>query len=484
MTKVEQLAALRRTHLLWFTMKVFETLEPDKPPLSPAEYLAALCHALEEVEAGRTTRLVIAMPPRHLKSITTSVALVAWMLGRNPSCKIMVATYSQDLARKHSEDTRTILNAEWYQALFPGTRLKDGGSRQLELVTTAGGVRKAVPLGGTITGFGADVIIIDDLMKAADAHSVAALEEVRRNFDNTLTTRLNDNARGAIISIQQRLHEYDLPAYLIEKGYQTLILPAIAERDESIPIGQGRFYERKVGTLLDATRQTREMLDQIRRDAGSQVFGAQYQQNPVLPEGNLIRIEWFGRTDALPERHEMVRVIQSWDPAMSSALTADYSVCTTWGYCDGRWYLLDVLRQRLDYPDLKRAVLRLARKWRPDYVIIEDASAGMSLWQDLRSERKRDVRHGFIPLMRRVTASKEERLSGQTGQLEAGLCVLPNSAPWLDDFVSELRAFPRGQHDDQVDSLSQFLEFFMEKGATMARPRDAAGRMMTIMRRT
>jgi len=150
---------------------------------------------------------------------------------------------------------------------------------------------------------------------------------VRRWFDNTLVSRLNHKRSGAIISIQQRLHEDDLPAYLLEKGYDSLILPAIAEKDEGIAVGGGRYYHRRVGDLLNPERENDEDLARIRREMGPQAFSAQYQQNPVLPEGNLVRIEWFGRVDELPEREECLMIVQSWDTGMSDNPSSDPSVC-------------------------------------------------------------------------------------------------------------------------------------------------------------
>ncbi|OWK27543.1 terminase-like family protein [Sphingomonas mucosissima] len=145
--------------------------------------------------------------------------------------------------------------------------------------------------------------------------------------------------------------------------------------------------------------------------------------------------------------------MQSWDTGLSDEPGADYSVCTTWGYRERRWYLVDVLRARLAFPDLKRAVLRLKRQWRADEVIIEDAGSGISLWQEFRANGD------FRPLMWKVRQGKEERLVGVTGQLEAGLCVLPAEAPWLEAFRHELRGFPFSRNDDQVDSMTQFLEY-------------------------
>ena len=450
-----RLSALRRTKLLLFLMKVYETLHPGGPPLHPAWYIQAMCHELEEVRRGRKTRLVITVPPRHLKSISASVAFVAWLLGHDPGIKIIVASYSQDLARQHSNDTRRIMESEWYKRDFPNTRISDRGNRALELETTCGGCRKAVSVGGSITGFGADLIIVDDCMKADDARSQTMRDELRAWFDGTLQSRLNDKASGQIISIQQRLHEDDLPAYMLEKGYPHLNLPAIAVREEVIPIGEGRMHRREIGDVLDPTRETKAILADLRRNLGPAVFEAQYQQNPVAPGGNLIRLEWFGTYHEIPERHEFLKIIQSWDTGMTANPSSDPSVCLTWGFHRKtfKWYLLDVFRERLDYPDLKRAVLRLWKRYASDAVIMERAASGLSLYQDLRATSERRL------IMIQPVASKEERFVGCLGEVEAGHFLLPAEAHWLEAFRSELTAFPAGRHDDQVDSFSQFVAY-------------------------
>lgn len=463
------LAAARRSHLLFFLMKVFETLHPGKPPLEVAWYLKAMCHSLEEVKAGRKKRLVITVPPRHLKSVTTSVAFVAWLLGHEPGLKIMVASYNQDLARLHAGQCRTIMESPWYQRLFPGTRISDRGNRALELITTAGGARKAVSVGGGITGFGADLIIIDDCMKADEVRSQTIRDEVKSWFANTLLTRLNDKASGRILSIQQRLHEDDLPAYLLEREYEHLNLPAIAEKVERIQLGPNRWHKREVGDVLNARREDRALLDRYRLELGPAVFSSQYQQNPVAPEGNLIRLEWFGTYEGEPNRDEFHKVVQSWDTGLTAEPTSDFSVCTTWGFRDGKWWLLDVMRERLEYPALKRAVVRMRKRWEADHILIEDAGSGKNLWQELRDTPDR-------PIMWRVTEDKETRVIGITAQLEEGKFLLPAEAPWLEAFRSELRAFPNGRHDDQVDSMSQFIGYQIWRGRSLERKCGPDGR--------
>jgi predicted phage terminase large subunit-like protein len=461
-----------------FLMKAFDTLHPGQRPLELAWYIEAMCHALEQVYRGEERRLVITVPPRHLKSVTASVAFVAWVLGHDPKAKIMVASYSQDLARHHSNQTRSIMESDWYRRDFPRTRISDRGNRALELETTAGGVRKAVSVGGSITGFGADIIIVDDCMKADESRSATIRQELRNWLDNTLLSRLNDKATGRIISIQQRLHEDDLPAYMFEKGYRHLNLPAIAEAEEHIALGAGRVHVRKVGDLLNPSREDHATLEQLRRDLGALVFSAQYQQQPVTAEGNMIRLEWFGTYDEAPERHEFLKVVQSWDTGMTSAPTSDYSVCTTWGFRRGerKWYLLDVLRRRMDYPDLYRAVLELHRRFSADRVLIEKAASGHALIQELRATNR------LRPIAVRAVASKDERFNGCLQEVEAGHFVLPREAPWLDDFRNELRAFPHGKHDDQADSFSQFVTHQLTHWLWMLTEYEPDGRVRDLVR--
>ncbi|MGX7895925.1 phage terminase large subunit [Tsuneonella sp. HG222] len=476
--KPNTLAAARRQHFHLFLIKAFETLHPGDPVLELAWYLKAICHAVAQVHSGEERRLVVTVPPRHLKSVAVSVAFVAWELGHNPKAKIMVASYSQDLARHHSNQTRKIMESEWYRRDFPGTRISDRGNRALELETTAGGVRKAVSVGGSITGFGADIIIVDDCMKADEAKSPTVRQDLRNWFDNTLLSRLNDKATGRIISIQQRLHEDDLSAYMFDKGYRHLNLPAIAETEEEVDVGAGRTHHRRVGDLLNPSRESKETLDQLRRDLGPVVFSAQYQQEPVTADGNMIRMEWFGTYDEAPPRHRFIKVVQSWDTGMTAQPTSDWSVCTTWGFEleSHKWYLLDVFRKRLDYPDLKRAVVDLRRRYRADKLIMEEAGSGYALYQDLRSTGD------FRPIMIRSVASKEERFNGCLGEVEAGHFLLPREAAWLDAFRFELKAFPQGKHDDQVDSFSQFVKHQMANWRWVLTERTLERRVRNIVR--
>jgi len=378
--------ALQRQRLFPFVWSGFELLHPGQSFI-PSWHVEAMCRALERVALGATKRLVITVPPRHGKSICSAVALPAWMLGRDPALKIMVASYGGDLAAKHARDFRTLLTSDWYSGLFPGAQLEPGGNRVDEQITTAQGGRKAVSLGGAATGFGADLIIIDDLMKAQDAASAVERQRVKDYNEQTLLSRLNNKSQGRVIVIQQRLHEDDLPGYLLETGqFEHLNLRSIAVEDETIALGSGKVKRRCRGEALCPEREPLATLEELRVQMGASTFSAQYQQDPTPPGGNRLRWEWFGTYEGELDRGAFQWIAQSWDTALTAEPTSDFSVGTTWGFRENCWYLLDLARERLDFPDLKRRVRGLADCWRGGLGLIEQAGSGFSLVQKPRPE--------------------------------------------------------------------------------------------------
>jgi predicted phage terminase large subunit-like protein len=451
---------LMRENLFYFVWEVCQLLNPSKEFI-PNWHVRAICHQLERVARGECTRLLITIPPRHLKSISTAVAFVAWLLGRDPALRIMVASYGHDLAGNHARDCRTVMESDFYRALFPKTRLFH--ARELELGTNLGGGRKAVSRSGSATGFGADVIIVDDLMKAGDANSPAEREAAKECFEQTLVSRLNDKRNGIIIVIQQRLHEDDLANHVLEKGtFEHLNLRAIAEDDEAHVIGrdpltgEDALHHRARGEALFPQMESLEVLERTRREMGNMAFSAQYQQNPTAPGGNRIQLQYFGAHEkGEADRDWFQCVVQSWDTALSEEETSDYSVGTTWGYREGDWYLLDVARERLNFSALKRRVVGLKRRWRADRVIIERAGTGLSLLHELRQEEE----DGWIYTWLTPKLDKLTRLEVEAAKLETGRFLLPRRAEWLDAFRRELQAFPNGRYDDQVDSMTQFLRW-------------------------
>jgi predicted phage terminase large subunit-like protein len=431
--------------------KVFATLESGQAYV-PNWHLEAIGYQLERVRRGEIKRLIINMPPRSLKSMTASVAFPAFVLGHNPTRRIICVSYSGDLAKKLANDFRAVAEARWYRELFPGTRIGQKDSES-EIELTARGFRLATSVGGTLTGRGGDLIIIDDPLKPDDAHS-----EIKRNaangwFKNTLLSRLDDKRTGAIIIVMQRVHMDDLTGFVTSQSgeWEVLNLAAIAEVDEFIPISDTEVHRRRVGEALSPVREPLSVLENMKAQLGSDAFSAQYQQMPVPPGGAIIKRHWIKRYAELPLQRECSLILQSWDTASKGGPENDFSVCTTWFISHSRrWYLIDVWRKRVDYPELKAAVRSLASEHAANRVLVEDTGAGTSLVQELLGEVD-----GILAV--KPYCDKTTRMSVVSAKFESGLVFLPERAPWLADFEAELFAFPGSRHNDQCDSVSQAL---------------------------
>lgn len=368
----------------------------------------------------------------------------------------MCVSYAQDLSDKHARDCRALVTSDWFQHLFR-TRLSRDKQSVNEFVTTAGGYRMATSVGGVITGRGADIIIIDDPLKPADALSELQRKAANEWYDNTLFSRLNDKRTGCIILIMQRLHQDDLVGHLLERDdWDVLSLPAIAEEDEKhvikTPYGT-RTIVRRTGEALHPEREPLPVLNAIRRSMSEYDFAAQYQQSPAPQGGGLVKVDWFKSfaDDDIPERFE--QVIQSWDTANKATELANFSVCITLGVCDKRVYILNVFRRKLNYPELKRAVRDQAEMFKATLVLVEDKASGTQLIQELVKEGLSIVK----PVKPEV--DKIMRFNAQTATIENGFVYLPTKAHWLADFVFEVTTFPAAKYDDQADSLSQALEW-------------------------
>ena len=443
----ETLNAVLRSHFYYFIQRAFRELNPGREFL-PNWHIQAIAYALTQVYLGKTTRLLITVPPRHLKSISTTIAFVAWLLGRDPRLRIVCVSYSLNLALQHAAATRQIMQSPWYKEAFPKTVLDPKQLTQEWLHTTQGGYRYTCSVTGSLTGHGADIIILDDVLKAEEALSDTIRERTNQWVSNTAMTRLNDQKTGRVICIQQRLHEDDVIGYLNAKGmWEHLNLQVIAEEGQTIPIDDGKVHRREPGDLLHPAAQPLEVLDQLKAEIGSYNFAAQYQQTPVPLGDGFVKWEWFkSYGDSYPYPGE---VIDSWDCASSVAEHADYTVRIRAWVCPQGIYLLDCYRARLKYPDLRPIVVYAGRS--ADVVLVEAMNAGYALVQELEHS-------STIPLVPvRPRLGKKERMMQETPVIEQGKVFLPTAAPWLKDFRHELLYFPNGKHDDMVDAFSQLL---------------------------
>jgi predicted phage terminase large subunit-like protein len=443
---------LMRRDFVAFIRRAFETVVPGES-LHLNWHIRAIAHRLELVRKGRCRRLLITIPPRSLKSIMTSVSFPAYVLGHDPTRKIVCASYSHELAVKHAIDFRAVMKSGWYSRVFPNTCISSEKNTELETLTTARGGRFTTSVGGSLTGRGGNIIIIDDPMKPEEAMSETTRRRIVQWFEITVLSRLNLKAEDAIIVVMQRLHVDDLVGILLEKGgWDHLDLPAIADASQRISLGEHTIHRRRVGDVLDPVREPHQVLADLKQAMGTLAFSAQYLQRPIPAEGNLIKREWLTYYVGAPERSVGTRVLLSWDTAMKPTELSDYSVGTAWLIDKAHCYLLDVVRERFDFPDLRRAVLAQYQRWRPSSILIEDKGSGTSLIQDLRAQR-------FPVISISADQDKITRLYTVQPKFESKCVLLPRNAPWLEDLVAELLAFPNGRHDDQVDSISQALNW-------------------------
>lgn len=445
--------ALRRRDFGAFLARVFETVSPGDE-FVPNWHLDAIAWELQQIEGGNSLRLLTTMPPRHLKSITISVAWVAWVLGHTPSKRFVCASYSSELAGDHARMCKAVLQSDWYKRAFPRTILR-GRAPEMDFRTTAGGGRLATSTGGTLTGRGGDIVIIDDPVKADDAFSDVMRQKCIDWYKSTLVTRPNNKKRAAIVLVMQRLHEEDLAGHVLsEGGWQHLNLPAIAIERDLVQVGESQFYQREIGVPLHPQHEGLEELNQLRRSMGSALFDAQYQQQPIPAGGLMVKRHWLRYETSRPTRADGGQIVQSWDTASRQGIDNDSSACVTALVLKRKVHVLDVFRARLNFPKLLAHVRRLACEWEADVLLVEDAASGTSLIDALKGDPQPGVP---TPIRRAATVDKRTRMSGQTARIEAGDLLLPVEASWLPAFQHELLGFPKAKHDDQVDALVHLL---------------------------
>ncbi|MBV8938850.1 MAG: phage terminase large subunit [Alphaproteobacteria bacterium] len=440
---------LLRQDFASFIAKAFATICPGTG-FVPGWHIELLAEYLEAARKGQITRLIVNLPPRSLKSVCVSVAWPAWILGHDPAARILAASYSANLALKHSLDCRQIVQSEWYRQVFPATRLSREQNEKHKFMTTRFGFRLATSVGGTLTGEGGGFLLMDDPLNPAQAASTVERERANAWFDHTFASRLDDKRTGVMVLVMQRLHAADLTAHLMEKGgWDCVRLPAIAPEAAIHDFGRVCVL-REAGEPLHAAREDVMLLERARKELGSHAFAAQYQQEPVPRDGGLFKPWWLMRFDAPPAS---ATIVQSWDTAIKSGEQHDASCCLTFAESQGGCYLLDALTLRAEYPQLKRAVLAQAERFAPQAILIEDKASGQQLLQDLRCETP-------LPLIAVLPrGDKFTRAAAASAQVEAGRLKLPKAALWLAEFEHELLAFPNGAHDDQVDALSQYFEW-------------------------
>ena len=354
--------AVLRNDLLAFLEGAFPVVD-NRWGLEVAPYLEYQVSELTAIAEGRETRLIINLPPRHLKSVLTSIVFVAWLLGRDRKLRIAVISHSQALASDLASKTLQLISSDFYRRVFPSLHLRDNGRKAMDFVTTEGGGRYAASFETGITGRGFDVIIIDDPISAHHVKSEKERANVNENFDTMIASRLDDQIRGAMIVVGQRMHEDDLSGNLLQKGgWKHICLPLVAEEAASYPFGKSCWH-RAVGEPLLAGQWPESIIKRKREEVGEPIFAAQYQQNPSAAFGELIRPDQILHFSDLPP--DARRVTLSWDTAVKTGSDNSFTVCLVIARDARRHYVIDVLRTRLDPVQMRDAAFGLIAAYKP-----------------------------------------------------------------------------------------------------------------------
>ncbi len=442
-----------------FTQRAFHTVDPGADYLHNW-HIDCLSEYLTACTNRNIKRLIINIPPRYLKSISVTTAWPAWLLGLNPEEKILAASYSQQLSTKHSIDCRHLIQSAWYGDVFPDVQLSKDENQKTRFETTKKGHRIATSVGGSSTGEGGNILIVDDPLNPLQANSEVQRETALTWFDQTFSSRLNNKKNGVIVVVMQRLHQEDLTGHLLEKGgWEHLCLPATVKEKQIIHIGN--FYkERLPGNILHEEREGEVELANIKKELGSYAYSGQYQQRPSPLGGGIFKEEWWRYFDILPKIQYSLIVA---DTAMKTKEQHDYSVFMLWCLGEnGNAYLADVMRGKWEAPQLLINFVAFYNKHKANKELklrnaaIEDKASGTGLIQTIKQKNKIPVRP-----IKRDTQDKVSRAMAITPYIESGYVHLKSDAPWLSDLIAECSAFPNGVHDDQVDTISDGIDQLM-----------------------
>jgi predicted phage terminase large subunit-like protein len=418
---------------------------------------ALMAKKFEEIADGKVKRLIINMPPRHTKSEFASYLLPAWFLGRFPNKKIIQCSNTAELAVGFGRKVRNLVDGEAYAKIFPNVALRHDSKAAGRWSTNADGDYFAIGVGGTVTGKGADLLIIDDPHSeqeaALAASDPAVYDKVHEWFTSGPRQRLQPG--GSIVIVMTRWGKRDLTGRVLQSmverdgdEWEIIELPAILPSDKPL---WPEFW-------------SLEELLKLRNELPASKWNAQYQQSPTSEGGALVKREWWKEwTDERPPKCEFI--IQSWDTAFTKNERSDYSACTTWGVFylnedknDANVILLDAMKERLEFPELKKRAMEMYREFEPDAFIVEAKASGAPLIYELRAMG--------IPVQEFTPVRGNDKISrvNSVSDLFASGKIWAPRTRWADDVIEEMAAFPNSDHDDLVDSTTQALLRFRKGG--------------------
>jgi predicted phage terminase large subunit-like protein len=422
------------------------------PDFIEGKHHKIVAEKFNQIAEGKLKRLIINMPPRHTKSEFASYLLPAWMVGRNPKLKIIQSTNTTELSVRFGRKAKQLIDSQEYQSVFK-TRLREDSQAAGKWETQGGGEYYAAGVGSAITGRGADLLIIDDPHSEQDALNMQALERAYEWYTSGPRQRLQPG--GSIVLVMTRWNTKDLTGALLNAQreakadqWEVIEFPAI------LPSGKPVWPE----------YWKLEELEAVKASTGIQKWNAQYMQNPTSEEGALIKREWWKdwEPEYIPSLHH---VIQSYDTAFMKKETADFSAITTWGVfyknedSGPQLILLDAVKERLEFPELRRIALDQYNYWKPESVIIESKASGLPLTYELRKMG--------IPVLNFTPSKgndKHTRVNSVAPLFESGCIWAPKNQEFAQEVIEECAAFPYGDHDDLVDSMTQAVMRFRQGG--------------------
>jgi predicted phage terminase large subunit-like protein len=438
--------------LAGFVREAWHVLEPNARYIH-SWHVDAVCDHLEAVTDGRITRLLINIPPGSMKSLLVSVLWPAWEWGPKGlrSLRYLATAFNDGPTSRDSRKTRDLILSEWYQSLWPEVQLSRAGETSFSNTST--GVREAVPF-GSLTSQRGDRLIIDDPHSTETAESAVDRENTARKFREGAINRLNDQARSAIVIIMQRLHEQDVSGTVLGlgMGYTHLMLPMELEIERRCSTAIGFVDPRTTdGDLLDPIRFPREVIDDLKRDAGAYAWASQYQQRPSPREGNLFKRIWF--VDKIVDQPPPnCRWVRHWDLAASKKSTSARTAGVKIGKAsDGRFFVGNVVTVMEEGATVRQVIMATAQAdgSRTEISLPQDpGQAGKVQAQDLVS-----MLAGYVVSAEPETGDKETRAQPFAAQCQVGNVSIVRGG-WNEAYLDELCAFPSAKFKDQVDASS------------------------------
>ena len=425
------------------------------PDFIEGEHHKIIADKFNKLAKGEIKRLIVNMPPRHTKSEFASTLLPAWMIGREPKLKIIQTTHTGELAVRFGRKAKTLIDSPEYQEIFQ-TRLREDSQAAGRWETAQGGEYFAAGVGGAITGRGADLLIIDDPHSEQDAMNMTALERAYEWYTSGPRQRLQPG--GKIVCVMTRWNTKDLTGILLKNQsepksdqWDIVEFPAI------MPSGKPVWPEY---WKLDE-------LESVKASLSLGKWNAQWMQNPTSEEGAILKREWWKDWDKdyIPR---LEHVIQSYDTAFMKKETADYSAITTWGIfrenedSPAQLLLLDAVKDRFEFPELRRVAKEQYDYWQPETVLVEAKASGLPLTYELRNMG--------IPVINYTPSrgnDKHTRVNSVAPLFESGNIWAPLSKQFAQEVIEECAAFPYGDHDDLVDSTTQAVMRFRQGGLLM-----------------